>query len=502
VLERKMEYTDLSQCFTDIFGPAAQYDCFQAFQEDLCRFQEVSGSILRVKNSSSVAKDNKRRKTTVPDRMQYSSITYCCIHFGQPKIRSKGLRPKQRYLPCGCQFFITASYSYKLDTLLITKKNLIHNHNLDMDMAKLRAKNRHRDVNQLKEVNDVFQINPSLVGPYLLKKETHCITVLDQLLRDDTYTDVTLTAEGQSLKAHRVVLCLASPYFCQVLSRELNMHCVVLLGNVKFSELRNIIRFIYTGEATVDASELESFMRIAEMLEISSLCDALKCISDIGIETEDSFSSEYSISGAECLAPAKRPRSKASPVPCKMQKVSGKEESSRCSSVLPVVSGNLLSVKNEQSGFVTATTFRSKSGSVVKEETLLNNEHGNEGPGGIEKLTKESSGSAEELAAIVRDRKMSSDVSGGNEDPFPTAVESQMEETIEDNVVNSDPDTLAVPGRCPHCPDLPQRYESGAMISHLATHPYKPAYPCDYCWCVFVKSSNFKAHVKNCQPSL
>ncbi|KAK8722992.1 hypothetical protein OTU49_011986 [Cherax quadricarinatus] len=243
-------------------------------------------------------------------------------------------------------------------------------------------------------------------------------------------------------------------------------------------------------------------MRIAEMLEISSLCDALKCISDIGIETEDSFSSEYSISGAECLAPAKRPRSKASPVPCKMQKVSGKEESSRCSSVLPVVSGNLLSVKNEQSGFVTATTFRSKSGSVVKEETLLNNEHGNEGPGGIEKLTKESSGSAEELAAIVRDRKMSSDVSGGNEDPFPTAVESQMEETIEDNVVNSDPDTLAVPGRCPHCPDLPQRYESGAMISHLATHPYKPAYPCDYCWCVFVKSSNFKAHVKNCQPSL
>nr|XP_053646509.1 uncharacterized protein LOC128698332 isoform X2 [Cherax quadricarinatus] len=279
-----MEYTDLSQCFTDIFGPAAQYDCFQAFQEDLCRFQEVSGSILRVKNSSSVAKDNKRRKTAVPDRMQYSSITYCCIHFGQPKIRSKGLRPKQRYLPCGCQFFITASYSYKLDTLLITKKNLIHNHNLDMDMAKLRAKNRHRDVNQLKEVNDVFQINPSLVGPYLLKKETHCITVLDQLLRDDTYTDVTLTAEGQSLKAHRVVLCLASPYFCQVLSRELNMHCVVLLGNVKFSELRNIIRFIYTGEATVDAGELESFMRIAQMLEISSLCDALKCISDIGIE--------------------------------------------------------------------------------------------------------------------------------------------------------------------------------------------------------------------------
>ncbi|XP_042206874.1 uncharacterized protein LOC121855819 isoform X2 [Homarus americanus] len=88
--------------------------------------------------------------------------------------------------------------------------------------------------------------NQGLVGPYLLKKETHCSTVLDQLLRDDTYTDVTLTAEGQSLRAHRVVLCLASPYFRQVLSRELNIQSVVLLRDIKFAELRNIIHFIYT----------------------------------------------------------------------------------------------------------------------------------------------------------------------------------------------------------------------------------------------------------------
>ncbi|KAB7506820.1 CGG triplet repeat-binding protein 1 [Armadillidium nasatum] len=44
---------------------------------------------------------------------------------------------------------------------------------------------------------------PSMIGPYLLKKETHCTTILDQLLRDDTFSDVTLTAEGQSIRAHK-----------------------------------------------------------------------------------------------------------------------------------------------------------------------------------------------------------------------------------------------------------------------------------------------------------
>lgn len=141
-----------------------------------------------------------------------------------------------------------------------------------------------------------------LVGPYLLKKETHCSTVLDQLMRDDTFTDVTLTAQGQSLRAHRVqtllylclsvcvfnsnvkhilyietyttsfdlqlqicqmdnffisieltvpiffqiVLCLASSYFRQVLSRDMGVQSVIVLRDIKFAELRNIIHFIYT----------------------------------------------------------------------------------------------------------------------------------------------------------------------------------------------------------------------------------------------------------------
>ncbi|CAL4092676.1 unnamed protein product [Meganyctiphanes norvegica] len=120
-------------------------------------------------------------------------------------------------------------------------------------------------------------------GPFQVKKETHCSTILDQLLKDEIFTDVTLTAEGRSIRAHRVVLCLASRYFRKVLSHDQIVQSVVILRDIKFAELKNIINFIYTGEATVDASKLDSFIKTAELLEISSLCEGHKSISIGGL---------------------------------------------------------------------------------------------------------------------------------------------------------------------------------------------------------------------------
>nr|XP_045597609.1 uncharacterized protein LOC123757809 [Procambarus clarkii] len=349
--------------------------------------------------------------------------------------------------------------------------------------------------------------NQGLVGPYLLKKETHCSTVLDQLLRDDTYTDVTLTAEGQSLRAHRVVLCLASSYFRQVLSRELNIQSVVLLRDIKFAELRNIIHFIYTGEATVDASELESFMRTAEMLEISSLCEGQKCITGRGLQTQGNFSSGFSIGDFERLVGTKRSRKDTSPTPSKTRRVSGEDASSRCSSAEPVATNNPLSLIKEEPGCETATSFLSKPPKVVKEEELIDTEETNEGAGGSGRTRRESSGSVGGFAAIAGVQKMSSDSDDICQDVFPSVSESssnlQLEESVRENPVAGVPDTIAVPGRCPYCPHLTQKYEGVAMMRHLlVTHPCKPAFPCDSCWCVFVKRANFKAHHQKCQPPL
>ncbi|KAK8380660.1 hypothetical protein O3P69_007937 [Scylla paramamosain] len=338
-----------------------------------------------------------------------------------------------------------------------------------------------------------------LVGPYLLKKEAHCSTVLDQLMRDETFTDVTLTAEGQSLRAHRIVLCLASPYFRQVLSRELTVQSVVVLRDIKFSELRNIIHFIYTGEATVDASELESFMRTAEMLEIASLCEGQKSTSSRGPLSQNSYSSGFTIGDFERLVGTKRTKKEASPTPSKVRRLSGEGHSSRSSSTEPTATINPLSLIKEEPDC--DNLFNDKSAKGINENTDALIEETQES----ERTRRDSGESVGGFAAIAGVQKSSS--TDERTEDFSSIADSSPVPPVDDsagqNIAQSLPDTTAVPGRCPYCPHLVQKFEGVAMMRHLlVSHPCKPAFPCDTCWRVFVKRAYFKSHQQKCQQSL
>lgn len=347
-----------------------------------------------------------------------------------------------------------------------------------------------------------------LVGPYLLKKESHCTTVLDQLLRDDTYTDVTLTAEGHSLRAHRIVLCLASPYFRQVLSREMNVQSVVLLRDVKFAELKNIINFIYTGEATVDATELESFMRTAEMLEISSLCEGQKCIASRGSQSSGggggSSSSGFTIADFEKLVGAKRTRrGSSSPTPCKSIRLSGEDQSSRCSSAEPPANPLAL-IKEEPLDGTSTPTGQPADGDAKSRDAEPD---GGADGGGRER--RESSGSIGGFASIAGLQKEASAGEGGEggaQEIFLATTEATTEEAEGAAAATATAtggggaDAGVVPGRCPYCPHLTQKFEGVPMMRHLlVSHPCKPAFPCDSCWRVFVKRASFKSHQQKCQ---
>ena len=127
------------------------------------------------------------------------------------------------------------------------------------------------------QYSDKINLNPE--GSYLLvKRDTHCHSILEELMKDDKYADVVLTASnGNSIRAHKMVLCLASKYFRQVLGRNSNLgNCqsVVIMRDIHFKELQDIIKFIYTGEVTVNAAEMESFINTAKLLGITSLSDA------------------------------------------------------------------------------------------------------------------------------------------------------------------------------------------------------------------------------------
>ena len=72
-------------------------------------------------------------------------------------------------------------------------------------------------------------------------------------LRDDNdLSDVTLVCEdGKQKDAHRVVLCISSPFFQNVFQTAKHAHPLLYMRGKKSENLLAIIDFLYHGEANV-----------------------------------------------------------------------------------------------------------------------------------------------------------------------------------------------------------------------------------------------------------
>ncbi|KAI9560337.1 hypothetical protein GHT06_014354 [Daphnia sinensis] len=104
----------------------------------------------------------------------------------------------------------------------------------------------------------------------------HCnmTSVINQLLAEEAFVDVTLACDGARIKAHRVVLSACSPYFQRVLLDNPCKHPVLILPvGVGHADLRAIVEFIYRGETYVTRDQLSSIVRVAELLKIKGLCE-------------------------------------------------------------------------------------------------------------------------------------------------------------------------------------------------------------------------------------
>ncbi|KAL4149025.1 hypothetical protein QTP88_003108 [Uroleucon formosanum] len=99
------------------------------------------------------------------------------------------------------------------------------------------------------------------------------ISVFDTLLESGTLVDCTLAAEGQYLKAHKVVLSACSPYLELLLSQHYEKHPIVILKDVKFQELKSMMDYMYRGEVNISQDQLSTFLKAAESLQIKGLTD-------------------------------------------------------------------------------------------------------------------------------------------------------------------------------------------------------------------------------------
>ena len=92
-------------------------------------------------------------------------------------------------------------------------------------------------------------------------------------LRDDNeFTDVTLACEdGQQVEAHKVVLIASSPFFLNILKKNRHSHPLIYMRGVKSDNLTAMVDFFYHGEANVFQESLDSFLALAEELQLKGL---------------------------------------------------------------------------------------------------------------------------------------------------------------------------------------------------------------------------------------
>ena len=96
---------------------------------------------------------------------------------------------------------------------------------------------------------------------------------LNELRESNTLCDTTIRAHRQDFPAHRCVLSAASPYFramftSQFKEKESNL---VELQEDKSATISDVLRYIYTGETSIDSSNAQDLVMVVDYLIIPSL---------------------------------------------------------------------------------------------------------------------------------------------------------------------------------------------------------------------------------------
>ncbi|XP_049304169.1 sex determination protein fruitless isoform X3 [Bactrocera dorsalis] len=102
---------------------------------------------------------------------------------------------------------------------------------------------------------------------------TNLTGVLTSLLQREALCDVTLACDGETVKAHQTILSACSPYFETIFLQNRHPHPIIYLKDVRYSEMRSLLDFMYKGEVNVGQSSLPMFLKTAESLQVRGLTD-------------------------------------------------------------------------------------------------------------------------------------------------------------------------------------------------------------------------------------
>ena len=98
--------------------------------------------------------------------------------------------------------------------------------------------------------------------------------VFGTLREGHNFSDVTLVCEdGEKFEAHKVILAASSPFFHKIFEYQKHSHPIIYMRKIKSKELSTLLDFLYHGESSVYQDDLETFLNIAEELQLKGLTE-------------------------------------------------------------------------------------------------------------------------------------------------------------------------------------------------------------------------------------
>jgi len=101
--------------------------------------------------------------------------------------------------------------------------------------------------------------------------EVNFSNALYDLKEEKDFSDVTLACADNQVEAHKVILAASSPFFKRILKENPHRHPLIYLKGIKYSDVEAVLKFIYQGEVNVEQANLETFLEVAEELEVKGL---------------------------------------------------------------------------------------------------------------------------------------------------------------------------------------------------------------------------------------
>jgi len=101
--------------------------------------------------------------------------------------------------------------------------------------------------------------------------ESNISVAFRDIREDKEFFDCTLSCGSRQIQAHKLILSACSPFFRSVFKQNPHQHPLLYLKGVEFVNLQSVLSFMYHGEVNVAQEELNSFLSVAEDLEVKGL---------------------------------------------------------------------------------------------------------------------------------------------------------------------------------------------------------------------------------------